>query len=168
MSQITGSSISLAVGGKLYLLSYVSMGEWETFSDMLLQGPKDEEALEYLIYCSMYRADLEITKEAVAKLLRKHSRSVLKIVDKICKVSLPPKTSKKEEVTSKETKERNLKSTYRILSRMHGWTPKQISEMSPAQVISYLAGGETGTGLAKMTGSEYRSLLASRGMLGKN
>jgi len=66
-------------------------------------------------------------------------------------------------VAAKEV-ERNEKTMYRLLSKMYGWTPEEIGNMSPAQLYSYQMGGKDGTGIEKMTGAEYRSFRARRGM----
>jgi len=142
------------------------MGEWDTFNDILLLDTKSSEALVYLIWWSLRRADSTVTKAEVEKLLVDHPEVATLLVDKICALSLPvvDKPPPKRSVSESERK-RNLKSTYRILSRLHNWTPPQISQMSPAQVCSYLLGGKTGTGLEKMTSEEYKQLLAAKGKL---
>ena len=167
MSAISGSSISLLVGDKVILVSYVSMSEWDTFSDILLLESKEGEGLLYLLWCSLKRADASVTQEQVKKIIAKYPEYIKILIDKICDLSLPKISDKKieQKEISLEERERNIKSTYRILSRLHNWTPQEISDMSPFQICSYLMGGKTGTGLEKMTGEEYRRLLSARGKL---
>lgn len=158
MSQITGSNVPLKLGDEIYLVSYVSMAEWETFNDLLIQKSEGDEALSYLIWCSLQRAGCKIDKK---KVLSKFAKHLDVLVDTICKASLPNLKVTKIKVNRKE-QEINLKASYRVLSRMHGWTPEQISSMSPAQIFLYLVGGKTGTGIEKMTDAQYANLLASR------
>lgn len=166
MNQIVGSSVPIRIGKRVYLVSYVSMREWETFNELLRSN--DLESLNYLIYCSLHRADSTVRRKVVKRLLKRHSAVITSLIDIICSMSLPKmkvKNGEEEETTIDEKDyERNVKTVYRILSRMHGWTPEQISGMSPAQVYSYLMGGTTGTGIEKMNSMQYQSFLAGRGV----
>lgn len=164
MDRIIGNPVPVQVGKKVYLVSYISMGEWQTFMEFLRQDAI--EALEFLVYCSLHRADPTIKEKAVGNLLRKYASSISFLIDTICGISFPKVNlggMEKLVIGEKETK-RNVKSTFRILSRMHGWTPQQISDMSPAQVYLYMMGGSTGTGIEKMNSLQYQAFLASRGV----
>lgn len=165
MNQIIGNSVPIRIGKKICLFSYVSMGEWQTFDALLKQD--DIEALRYLVSCSLHRGDPSIDKREAERLIKRNAASITSLIDSICKISLPKiriKETEEETVTDEKEYERNIKTVYRILSRMHGWTPSQISDMSPAQVYSYLMGGTTGTGIEKMNSMQYQSFLGSRGM----
>ena len=168
MNQIAGSSIPLIVKGKIYLVGYVSIREWDTFDGMLLLKGQKNQALFFLFYCALHRADSGITKRKVQKIVQRHPEVIIPLIDIICDLSLPEKTKKgkvKKKKMSKETKKRNSKTAFRILSRMHGWTPEQIGNMSPAQFYFYMMGGSLGTGIEKMSGAEYQKFLHDRGML---
>jgi len=165
MNLIVGSSVPLCISHRLYLVGYISIAEWEIFT-LLLERKCEKEALFFLIYSSLYRGDCSITKKRVKRLFRYHSSIIISLIDTICKISMPEVKIKDDaESLSKKELERNTKIMYRMLSRIHGWTPRQISDMSPAQIYLYLMGGSTGAGTEKMTGMEYQALLASRGGL---
>jgi len=162
MNQIMGNSVPVWIGKKIYLVSYISVGEWQTFVKILQCDAI--EALKFLVYHSLHRADSTIKKKTVNHLLKKYAASVISLTDIICNISFPKvHPGRGEEVDEKEA-ERDMKAVYRILSRMHGWSPQRISNMSPAQLYLYMMGGSTGTGIVKMNSLEYQSFLASRGI----
>lgn len=165
MSQIIGNSVPIKIGFKVYLVSYVSLAEWETFDGLVHRGSKGKQFLSYLIYCSLHRADSTITKRKVRSLMRWHKAMMVLLVATIRDISLPPDKLSKDTEVSIDVKqaERNMKTILRILSRMHGWTPQQIGSMSPAQIFSYLMGGKKGTGIEKMSSEEYQNFLHNRG-----
>ena len=151
--------------GRMLLLSYVSIGEWQTLSELLRQAADDAYIVTFLIRCSVQRADPRVSAKEVFRIIRKNKNRLLPLMDVICKISLAevptPKTASK---TSTQSLEKNTKTMYRILSRLHGWTPRQITDMSPAQIYVYLTGGDTGTGIEKMSSSQYQELRRSRGI----
>lgn len=148
-------------------VSYVSIGEWQVFGKLLKLD--ETHAMLELLYYSLHRAEPTTTRKQIKQLAKKHMAVLLPLVDLICNISLPenkkPPTgtvSTTPPSGSSSEAERAIKTSYRVLSRMHGWTPQQISEMSPVQVHIYLTGGEDGSGIVKMSNSQYKSFLAAR------
>ncbi len=135
----------------MLLVSYVSMGEWQTFDDMLKVD--EGQAVLELMFCSLHRADPLITRRTVRKLTRKAATELMHL---ICGMSIPPAIKGFAAVVSDKEATRNMKTTYRKLSIQFGWTPEQISGMSPLQVYLYQVGGADGTGIQKMTGGEWQ------------
>lgn len=165
MNQITGSPAVYKVGRRLLLVSYISVGEWQTFG---LIVEKDETyAVTQLIYWSLRRATPGIRKP---NLRWWNKKALAGLVTFICNLGMPllPKGTKTSQQAAEGAKrpadDNSMKTAYRQLSRMHGWTPQEISDMSPAQIHSYLSGGKDGTGIEKMSGAEYKSFRAQRGL----
>lgn len=158
MSLITGSPVALKVGRRVLFVSYVSMGEWQTFSELLKID--EARAVVELAYYSLHRADFGITRRRVRRLLRNTKRAAA-LMALICELSIPKLKGPTGEMSDKEAG-RGMKATYRQLSMMHGWTAKEISDMSPVQIYQYQMGGKDGTGIVKMTGAEYQSFRARR------
>lgn len=154
---IVGNPTALKVGRRVLLVSYVSMGEWQTFDAMLKVD--EGKAVQELMYRSLHRADPLISRRAARRWTRRAAADLMHL---ICALSIPPAVQGLA-VSDKESA-RSMKTTYRMLSRIHGWTPAEISDMSPAQIYSYQMGGPDGTGIQKMTGAEYQSFRARRGM----
>ncbi len=160
MNQITGSPSACKVGRRTLLASYVSMGEWQTFEDML-KVDEGQAVLELMFY-SLHRADPLITRRTVRKLTR---RAATKLMNLIIALSIPPVIKGVAAVVSDKEATRNMKTTYRRLSMQYGWTPEQISGMSPLQVYLYQVGGKDGSGIQKMSSGEYKAFCARRGGL---
>lgn len=148
------------MGRRTLLVSYVSMGEWQTFDDMLKVD--EGQAVLELMFCSLHRADPLITRRTVRKLTR---RAATELMHLICALSIPPAKRGIAPVISDKEATRNMKTVYRRLSMQHGWTPQQISDMSPLQVYLYQLGGKDGSGIEKMTGAEYQAFRARQGGL---
>lgn len=173
MNKVVGHPVPYKIGRRRSILvSYVSMREWQSFGDMLQLD--DVEAVLELLYYSLRRAEPTTTRKRVRRLAKKYAKQLLALVDRICDISLPKlkkgktgalpgadKTAPPSD-PSRSGSERNIKTVYRLLSRMHGWSPQQIGDMSPAQVYIYLTGGPDGTGIVKMSNSEYQGFLAAR------
>lgn len=140
------------------LVAYVSMGEWQTFSEMLKLS--EPQAVLELAYFSLHRADPGITRRKVRRLMR-NTKAATGLMTLICDLSIPKITGQDGTVPDKEA-DRNIKTAYRQLSMIHGWTPAAISDMSPVQVYQYQMGGKDGTGIQNMTGAEYQSFRARR------
>ena len=160
MSQILGSPVAFRAGRRVLLVSYVSVGEWETFGELLEQD--EAQAVLELIYYSLHRANPALKRRAVRRWVRWHRKLLSSLITLICKLSLPKASKDTAPVTAIEVAERARNTALRVLSRMHGWTPAQISGMSSAQIHLYLSGGEDGTGTRKMSGAEYKSFQAQR------
>lgn len=159
MNQIIGNPIPYKVGRKVYFVSYVSMGEWQMFNELLQMG-NNRSVLE-LIYYSLHRGNSAVGRRNIRWLVRRHTKALLALIDLICEISLPKLKIKDEVGVESKDAERNMKTVYRLLSRMHGWTPSQISEMSPAQVYSYLMGGPDATGIVKMSDLQYQRFMGT-------
>ena len=163
-----GNPRVFALGRRKFLLvGYISIAEWETYR--LLSEQDEDRAVEELIYYSLHRADESITRKRAQRIMRRNRHKLGELVDMICNMSLPsvvvtPPADPPPLVPDEDEIARNTKTTYRLLSRMHGWTPQEISAMSLSQVISYMSGGADGTGVMKMSRAEYRSFRSSRGM----
>ena len=158
MHQITGSPSACKVGRRTLLVSYVSMGEWQTFDDMLKVD--EGQAVLELMYCSLHRADPLITRRTVRKLTRRAATDLMHL---ICALSIPPARKGIDYVISDKEATRSMKTVYRRLSMQYGWTPDQISGMSPLQLYLYQLGGKDGTGIVNMSGGELRAFRAQRG-----
>ena len=155
---IGGSYLPFYVGRKPYLLAPVSIAEWETYE--LLQA---KDMAWYLLHCSMSRADVNITKRQIKWFILLHKHTVNYMIKVICSISLPPE-AEKDGKTPPTTKEivQQVKIMYRTLSKTYGWTPHQISQMSPLQLYDYMTGGEDGTGVARMTPAQYARFKQTR------
>lgn len=140
------------------LVAYVSMGEWQTFSELLKLS--ESQAVLELAYFSLHRADPHITRRKVIRLMRK-TKFAEGLMTLICDLSIPKSTESNGAIPDKEA-DRNLKTAYRQLSKEYGWTAAEISNMSPVQIYQYQMGGKDGTGIKKMTGAEYQSFRARR------
>lgn len=155
---ISGSYIPFYVGRKPYLLAPVSIAEWETYE--LLQA---KEMAWYLLYCSMSRANVTITKQQIKRFILLHKKTVPYMIKVICSISLPPESKKKNESTPTAKEIVNqVKIMYRTLSKTYGWTPQQISKMSPSQLYDYMIGGEDGTGVMRMSSTQYAQFKQAR------
>ncbi len=162
MNPITGSPTVFKTGRGVLLVSYVSVGEWQAFGDMY-EVDKSRAVVDFLYY-SLHRADPTMTRRAVRRWTRRHSQDQQSdLMDLICKLSIPktPKGATGTRASPADTA-RNMKTAFRLLSKMYGWTAAEISDMSPAQIFSYLSGGKDGTGIVKMSGPEYQSFRARR------
>jgi len=157
MNQIIGNPIPFKMGHKVYFVSYVSMGEWQMFGELLRMG--NAQSVLELIYCSLHRGNSTIGRRKVHWLVRRYTKALLPLIDLICNISLPKLKTKKEIDVGDKDAERNMKTVYRLLSKIHGWTPSEISEMSPAQVHSYLMGGPDATGIVKMSDLQYQRFM---------
>lgn len=162
MNRVIGNPVPIRIGRKVYLVGYVSMAEWQTFGE-LQKKMLTRYSLSYLLYASLHRADPQITKRSIRHLFRWHKKHITTLIETICDISIP-EIKKKEQKVSDKDNERNTKTIYRLLSRMHGWPPSWIDDMSPMQVHVYLTGGSTGTGTQKMTDEQYQSFLLARRM----
>lgn len=158
---ISGSSVPFYVGRKFCLLAPVSMAEWETYE--LLQT-KDKAI--YLVYCAMHRAVPKITRRSVRWFLWRHKKISGNIIDIVCRISLPRIVASKKSKTEKEptTKEivQQIKVMFRSMSSAYGWHPSLISQMSPLQLYDYMLGGKDGTGVVRMTPSQYQMFRCAR------
>ena len=167
MNQIIGNPLPFKIGRKTLLVSYVSVGEWQVFGELLKQD--ETQAVLELVYYSLYRGGNTISKRAIRKLVRWYPTKLTSLIELICEISLPKQKIKETDNTENTENtenigeaDRNLKTVFRVLSKQHGWTPAAISDMSPAQIFLYLAGGPDGTGIVKMSGQEYQSFRARR------
>lgn len=165
MSQVAGNSIPFRLkNGNMLLLSYVSLGEWQTLKEILDQTvERDSFVVHYLIGCSVRRGGSSLNARKTRHLMRKNKSRLPAMINVICKLSLPS-ISTPSNAKSKQDTAKNEKIVYRVLSRIHGWTPQEISVMSPAQVHIYLMGGSTGTGTEQMTSSQYQQFMSERGL----
>ncbi len=174
MNQIIGYSRPFKAGRRVYLVSYVSISEWQTYNSL---AKRDESlALLELVYYSLHRGDAGITRKQVKKLLRRHVELCYPLIELICEISVPVLKGQKKMVDEspainngtdeqdEKNAERNLKTVYRLMSKQYGWTPQQISEMSPAQIYTYQMSGKDGSGIEKMSGAEYQSFRAQRNL----
>ena len=127
-------------------VSYVSIGEWQVYGELMKQD--ESRAIVELVYFSLHRAS-GVTRRKSRWLAWRYRKTLSALIELICEISLPKIPGSATSMPEKETA-RNIKTVYRVLSRMHGWTPKQISDMSPAQIYSYLCGGQDGTGIKKV------------------
>ena len=164
MNPITGSPTVFKTGRSLLLVSYVSVGEWQVFGD-LYEVDKARAVIDFLYY-SLHRAEPTMTRRAVRRWTRRHSQDQQSdLMDLICKISLPkPPKGNTATAESPAEADRNMKTAFRLLSKIYGWTAAEISDMSPAQIFSYLSGGKDGTGIVKMSGAEYQSFRARQGL----
>lgn len=159
MNQIIGNPVPYRIGRKVYFVSYVSMGEWQVFNELLQMD--DAQSVLELVYYSLHRGNSTIGRRNVRWLIRRHTKVLLPLIDLICEISLPKLKTKNEIGIETKEAERNMKTVYRLLSRMHGWTPPEISGMSPAQVYSYLMGGPDATGIVKMSDLQYQRFMGT-------
>lgn len=169
MNQIMGSPAVYRVGRRVLLVSYVSVGEWQTFGELVKED--EGRAVTQLVHWSLQRA----TPGCHLPCLRWWNKKALAgLVEFICNLGMPllpkEKTSQQQDAqTPGRESDNDMKTAYRQLSRLHGWTAKEISDMSPAQIHSYLSGGKDGTGIEKMSNAEYKSFRAQRGLsIGSN
>lgn len=168
MNKVIGNPVPYKIGRRRSILvSYVSMSEWQMFGEALQLD--DVKAMLELLYCSLRRAEPTTTRKSIERLSKKYAKHLLALVDLICDMSLPKLKGGKTAATppahslpGSGDSERDIKTVYRLLSRIHGWTPQQIGVMSPAQIYIYLTGGPDGTGIVKMSSSQYKSFLAAR------
>lgn len=167
MNQIVGHPVPYKIGRKTYLVGYVSMGEWYVYRE-LLKVDKTQALLEFIYWAlrrGMGNAPPAITRRKVRRIVRWHPKSLLGLVDLIHEISLPKIKAPEAGVIDPEALDsaHNQKIIFRTLSRIHNWTPQQISDMSPVQIYSYAMGGEDGTGRLKMSGAEYKAFRARGG-----
>lgn len=162
MSQIIGNSIPCKVGRKVYLMGYVSMGEYQVFRELF---KKDEiEAVMMLVCYSLIRGG-SVTgnvRRKLNRIIKKRPAILVTLVDIICKLSLPIVKIKDGDDGGDD--ESNIKTVYRLLAKHFTWTPPEISVMSPAQIFISLTGGPDGTGKMKMTDAQFASFQANRGI----
>ena len=155
---IGGSYVPYYIGRTVYLLSPVSISEWETY-EMLIS----KDMAWYLIYCSLHRANKSVTMKQAKRIVRWHKESATYMIKVICSISLPPdKEYDSKELPSAKEVVQQIKVLYRTLSRLFGWTPQQISQMSPLQLYDYMIGGEDGTGVVRMSPAQYQQFRHSR------
>ncbi len=157
-----GSPVAFKAGRRVLLVSYVSVGEWEAFGELLEQD--EAQAVLELIYYSLHRANPALKRRSVRRWVRWHRKLLSSLVNLICTISLPKAPKNAAPAIAVKEAERAMNTAFRVLSRMHGWTPADISGMSSAQIHLYLSGGEDGTGIRKMSGAEYKSFRAQRGV----
>lgn len=154
MNQIVGNPVPCKVGRKTCLIGYVSMGEYQVFRDMFkVDSP---EAVLTLICYSLVRGG-SVTGNIRRKLKqwsRKDPDILVRIVEIICKLSLPKVKTKDGDEDTGNT-EQNIKTVYRLLAKNFTWTPEKITAMSPAQIFISLTGGPDGTGVAKQSWAEF-------------
>ncbi len=163
VNQITGSPTVFRAGRSLLLVSYVSVGEWQTFG-ALWECNKRRAVIDFLYY-SLHRGDPTVTRRAVRWWAFFHRKAQTDLMELIFTISLPkPPKGKPETTESPAEADRNMKTAYRVLAKMYGWTAAEISDMSPAQIFSFLSGGKDGTGIVKMTSEEYQSFRARQGL----
>ena len=160
-SLITGCPSAYKAGRRMLLVGYVSMGEWQTFGELVKLD--EGRAVLRLAYWSLHRADPTMTRRKVCRLMR-NTKFGAALMTLICDLSIP-KIAGQDETPSDKESDRNVKTAYRQLSMMYGWTPAAISDMSPVQIYQYQTGGKDGTGIQKMSGAEYQSFRARRGGL---
>ena len=196
-NQITGSPTAYKVGRRVLFVSYVSLGEWQTFGELVKLDEK--RAVEKLVFWALRRATPTITCRFARRLVRRYdiwvgwlyvclilhffsrrlerclikwcakrsekcSKPMIGLIELLCKLSMPDIPQASTPVAIAKEAECSMKTTFRQLSRMHGWTPAEISGMSPAQFSAYASGGEDGTGTMKLDygSSEYNSFCAQR------
>lgn len=156
MYQIMGSPSAFKLGRRVLLVSYISIGECQTFGDLLEQSKT--LAVRELLYYSLHRANPAITRRAVRWLYLSHSRKTLSaLINFICVISLPEVSQDSTPLIATAEDGRDTKLMYRRLAKMYGWTPAEISDMSPAQIHLCLSGGDDGSGIQKMSESEFKS-----------
>jgi len=142
------------------------MAEYQVFREMF---KKDETAaILELVYWSLHRGSSSITRRKVRRLVKKYPAVLLALVNLICDISLP-KTKSGEESGEDDSLaggelEQNIKTVYRLTSKMFGWTPQAIGDMSPAQIFLYMTGWPDGTGIVKMDDAQYASFMGRKGM----
>jgi len=163
MSQISGTPLPLLIGKKLFYVGFVSMSEWETFGYLSRQIKEIDPSL-YLIQCSLQRGNNDLSEKQINSLIRKYPLITVKIVELICKLSIPEVKINEDEFEKEEdrTIEQNMKMAYRLLAKMFGWTSATVSMMSPAQVFLHLTGGVDGTGIVRMSNVDYQRFRADR------
>ncbi len=158
---MVGHPVPFKMGKHSLLVGYVSMKEYYTCQE--IDKEDNFEATKMLIYYSLCRADPKITKKEVERLIKKQPDFVYKLVGLIEKISLPT-VEIKEGGDSEEKQQDNLKTVYRRLAKEYQWTSEQVGSLSPAQIFLYLTGGEDGSGIQKMSATEYANYRAKRGL----
>ena len=162
-NQIMGVSIPFNLrNGNFLLISFISMGEWQIFGDIIKINEK--LAMREFLYFSLNRANPLITRRKVRFLMFRYRKSLTSMINAICKMSVPEVKDDKQHVENAKEAERNVKTLYRQLSMMYTWTPVQISNLSPIQIQAYLTGGKDGTGIVKMSNVEYQAFRRGRSM----
>jgi len=168
MNQVIGNPVPFRIGKRIYLVSYVSMSEWETFGALTRDGD-DDYGTFFLVYSAMHRANDSVTESEVRYLLRKRKKYIAPLINLICDFSMPEMKKDLKETSDTKEVERNVKTIYRVLGKMYSWaSPEIVGRMSPAQVYIYLTGGSAGTGIVKMTSAEYHDFRVARGMSTRN
>jgi len=171
LNQAAGTPILFEINRRIYRAGYVSTQEWELF-DAYMQIDRLDLGIIYLLTCSFTRGGEQITQRRIRRLIKFHSAMITELVTRICKLSLPEKKHKKKSGDEQSENKvvpnvtqllRDIKTLYRTLSRLYGWVPNQINNLSPAQIFIYLSGGKDGTGTKKMSGEEFQAFKRSRG-----
>ena len=162
MNKIAGIPVPFMTGKKLLHIGYVSVFEWDVYSNML-ERTYDAEAVLYLLNCSFTRGGTPVRKRMLMKII-KQTDTVTKIINIICELSLPDIVRKQKESTFENLKEvqRNIKTMYRSLAKLYGWPASTLNQMSPAQLHIYMTASTDGTGIQKMSSSEYKTFLKLR------
>ena len=161
-SQITGSPTAYKFGRRVLLVSYVSVGEWQTFGELVKLDEK--RAVAELVYYALRRATPANARPRMWWWARRYKKALTGLVALICKLSMPAIPEGNTPIAIAKEAENNMKTAFRQLSMMYGWTPAEISDMSPAQLSAYMSGGKDGTGSEQMSGAEYKSFRARRGL----
>ena len=150
---ITGSHVPFYAGKKILFLAPVSLAEWETYELL-----KEKDSVKYMIQCSLKRANQNFYCRWFFWRYRAYLQAIVEI---ICKISLPPNIKEDKKVTDKEIVN-DIKTLFRNMSKMYGWTPDIIKDLSPSQLYDYMIGGKDGTGTQRMSVSEYASFRDNR------
>lgn len=161
-NQIIGNPVSFRIGRKVYLIGYVSMGEYEIFREVFAED--EGEGLMTLITYSLARGGSikKNIRKRIKKWIKKDPDILVRIIDRIHEISLPSiSLNEIEEKKEKEDSEQNIKTVYRLLAKHFTWTPEEITKMSPAQIFISLTGGPECTGVMKQSWEEFT---ANRGM----
>ena len=158
MNQIIGAPVPCKVGRKIYLVGYVTLGEYQQYLDMFAED-RVESTVRLIVY-SLVRGG-SVTGNIRRKLkrwLKKDSTVVDRMLDIIDKLSLPQiiiDKDDKDRVEKVVDMEAHHKLVYRLLAKYFTWTPQEITAMSPAQIYISLTGGPECTGVVKQSWAEF-------------
>ena len=154
MSQIVGNPVPIKIGRKVYLIGYVSMSEYMVFRDMFKVDYLS--AIMQLLYYSLVRGGSIKwnVRRKIRRLFKKYPTALLTMVETITDLSLPDVKPKDGDGEGADVGE-NIKTTYRVLAKLFTWTPPEISDMSPAQIVISMTGGPNCDGTMKQSWGEY-------------
>lgn len=129
--------------GRFFILTPVSLRGWATVEDLWVRGGAAEtsNAILYALWLGLQEHQPQLTLGRLGKFFRRRPVLLMELFSALLDISMPPSAAPPDPCDTIEKlaacKGEHLKNLRRLCSHFsssYGWTPRDIGNMTPAQI----------------------------------